>query len=166
LIRFDSKYCGQCGKSVDLKGEYLPAPPPPIESEKRESIPTGEISIMEEEIPDSSRLPGVDIEKFLGFDERIIFRTEGEVWFGDHKAHAYVTNNRILFYHREPKLMDSFQEDELDEIFPTSVKRISLVESGLIVKKMTLRMDEHEIAGDRNDLIGLYKAIQYVRAQA
>lgn len=166
MIRFDSKYCGECGKPVDLQGLYPSAPPPPIESEKKELSRTSEASITKGAIPDSSKFPGADIEKFLGFDERIIFRTEGEVWFGDRKGYAYVTNNRILFYHREPKLMGSIQEDELDEIYPNSVRRISLVESGLIVKKITLRMDEYEIGGDRGDLIGLHRAIQSVRSRA
>ena len=128
------------------------------EATKEEEAP-----ITRERIPRTSRLSGVGIEKFLAPGERIIFSTESQVWLANQRRRAYVTNNRVMFYYREPRLMEIIKEDMLDEMNVNTIRKISLVEKGLITKSIILHLDENVVRGNRGDMIGLYKAIQ--RAQ-
>jgi hypothetical protein len=122
-----------------------------------------EPQIIQERIGDTSRLSGVGVDKFIGPDEKIIFRTKSQVWFGNNQRRAYVTNKRVIFYRVQPKLLGIIKEDRLDEIYVNQIRKISLVEQGLIAKSIVLNLDELKIKGDRGDLIHLYKAIQSVR---
>ncbi|MEM2286874.1 MAG: zinc-ribbon domain-containing protein [Thermoproteota archaeon] len=153
-----AKFCKYCGGKL-TENEL----PPRDSSYPQQLPPPPQPTIIRERIPDTSRLSGVGIQKFLGPGEKIIFRTRSRVWLGDQARYAYVTNKRLLFYYRIPKLMGLIKDDRVDEIFINQIRRLSLIEKGLIVKSIILHIDEFEIKGDRGDLLELYRAIQSVR---
>lgn len=115
-------------------------------------------------ILDASRLSRAKVEKFLIDGERIIFTTKRWLTFNTQKRKAHVTNMRLLFYRQEGKLLGLVKQDRLDEIYINSIRKLSLVEQGLINKSIILQIDELNIRGDRSDLLGMYKALQSARA--
>lgn len=163
-----ARFCEFCGErlvNINAQSDVFPF-------DKNESIIVGtdmqggigaEPQIVQERIADTSRLSGVGVDKFISPDERIIFGTKSQVWFGNHQRKAYVTNRRVIFYRVQPKLLGIIKNDRLDEIYVNQIRKITLVEKGLIAKSIVLHLDELMIKGDRGDFIDLYKAIQSVR---
>ncbi|MDW8034516.1 MAG: zinc ribbon domain-containing protein [Nitrososphaerota archaeon] len=156
-----ARFCKYCGGKLtederpsEAYSQPSPPPPPP------QSV------ILRERIPDTSRLSHVGIHKFLGPGEKIIFRTRSRVWLGNQIRYAYVTNKRLLFYYQIPKLMGLVKDDRVDEIFISQIRRLSLVERGIISKSIILHIDEFEVKGDRGDLLELYRVIQSVRSSS
>ncbi|MGB9726446.1 MAG: hypothetical protein ACPLZ8_07395 [Fervidicoccaceae archaeon] len=138
---------------------------PPVDSYSQplQPSPPSPPMIVRERIPDTSRLSGIGIHKFLAPGEKILFRTRSRVWLGNQVRYAYVTNRRLLFYYQVPKALGLIKDDRVDEIFVKRIRRFSLVEKGLITKKIVLRIDEFEVTGDRGDMLELYRVIQSLR---
>ena|GEM_PF-2396455 len=173
FVRSALPFCPNCGKPVPewakfckYCGEKLTEdemPPDAPYSQPSQPPPPPPSIIVKERIPDTSRLSGVGIHKFLAPGEKILFRTKSRVWLGNQIRYAYVTNKRLLFYHQVPKLMGLVKDDRVDEIFINQIRRFSLIERGIITKSIILHIDEFEVKGDRGDLLELYRIIQSVR---
>lgn len=159
-----AKFCKYCGGK--LTEDEMPPEGSPYSQPLLPQPPPSQPMIMRERIPDTSRLSRVGIQKFLSPGEKIIFRTRSRVWLGNQIRYAYVTNKRLLFYYQVPKLMGLIKDDRVDEIFINQIRRLSLVEKGLITKSIILHIDEFEVKGDRGDLLELYRVIQSVRGSS
>lgn len=120
----------------------------------------GEPPIIRDPIPVTSRLSGAGIEKFLFPGERVTYST-GRILVNNRQEQAYVTNERLIFYHQEGALLGLVKNDRLDERQLAEVSgRIKLREVGLIGKRLILELDDVQISGERGDLLGLYRSLQ------
>jgi hypothetical protein len=116
-------------------------------------------------IPDTSRLSGSKVEKFLVDGERLLFTTERWLNVSGQQRKAHVTSMRLLFYKQEGRMFGLVKNDRLDEMYVDSIRKLKLEERGLIGKTLILQIDEYNIVGNRNDLLGMYRALQSARAR-
>jgi hypothetical protein len=150
-----AKYCWKCGTPVSTISDQQSKQP---QSTDQEPVIHSQI------IAETSRLSGVGIEKFLGPGERIIYATPGLISYANQKRRVYVTNKRILFYGQQGVMLGLIKTDRLDEISLNQVRKLKLVETGFITKRIHLELDEMKLEGQRGHLLDLYKAIQSARA--
>jgi len=154
------KFCASCGKQL-INPRQNENNSENVVIEKKET--TASVGLIKQPIDPTSRLSGVGFEKYLLPGERVLFTTQGQVWSGNRKRHAHVTNRRLILYHREGVLLGLVKNEKLDEIDIRTIRRASLVEKGLITKKVVLNLDEMALEGDRGDIINLYNTIQSIR---
>jgi uncharacterized Zn finger protein (UPF0148 family) len=150
-----AKFCGKCGTPVSSVPGQQPEQP---------QSPDQEPVVHSQTIAETSRLSGVGIEKFLGPGERIVYATPGRIYYANQQRRVYVTNKRILFYGQQGVMLGLVKQDRLDEIFLNQVRKLKLVETGFITKRVHLELDEMKLEGQRGHLLDLYKAIQSARA--
>jgi hypothetical protein len=96
----------------------------------------------------------------------IIHVTPGSIRYANQLRHAYVTNKRVLFYGRQGAMLGLIKNDRLDEVYLNQIRKLKLVEHGMITKQVYLELDEMKLDGQRGHLLDLYKAIQSARASA
>jgi hypothetical protein len=149
-----AKFCAKCGSPVSVI---------PVQQAEQPQSTDQEPVIHSQIIPETSRLSGVGIEKFLGPGERIIYATPGRIYYANQKRRVYVTNKRILFYGQQRMMLGLIKQDRLDEIPLNQVRKLKLVETGFITKRIYLELDEMKLEGQRGHLLDLYKAIQSAR---
>ncbi len=151
-VKAEQKFCHSCGSKL----RQTQSPP----AEREEEVTANEPQIIKNPIPETSRLSGSGIEKFLSPGERVIFATPRRIRFNNKRKRAYVTNHRLLFYHQDAALLGLVKKDRLDEIDVHSTGRVTLEEKGLVMKKLILHIGDIHLVGDRGDLLELYKALQ------
>jgi len=161
----EAKFCVSCGKELPTKQQAIEPKQPVSEEQQIPSALKQPDGVVKEHISQTSRLSRLGLEKFLMPDERILYNTIGQVWFGNQKRRAYVTNKRLILYYRQDAFLGLglIKNDKLDEINLRMVRKVSLVEKGVIAKNVTLHLDENIIKGDRGDIVNLYNTIQSVR---
>jgi hypothetical protein len=109
----------------------------------------------------------VGVEKFLAPGEKLIHASSDRVSYADQERYAYVTNSRVLFFDREGAgFLGLVKQDRLDEVFLRDIRRLKLVETGVISKHIHLELDEMKLEGPRGPLLDLYQAIQKARASS
>ncbi|MCZ7357334.1 MAG: hypothetical protein O8C66_09805 [Candidatus Methanoperedens sp.] len=119
--------------------------------------------IVKKTLSETSRLSGLGIEKFLMPNESVVYMTKGSLYVGNIAGFkGYVTNNRVIFYTRKSNLI-VFKSDVLNEIPIDQIKSYKMVETGTILKKMHLDLNEFKVNGNRSDILELYRAIQAVK---
>lgn len=166
-------FCSNCGKGYSIGEKFCVScgHQLPISTQKEggevavATIGEGTttIGMIKQPIDPTSRLSGLGLEKYLLPGERILYTTQSQIWSGNKKRHAHVTNRRLILYHREGVLLGLIKNEKLDEIDLRTIRRASLVEKGLITKKMVLNLDEMVLEGDRGDIVNLYNTIQSIR---
>ena len=159
-VKSDERFCRSCGKNLELP-QRAQSPQPVQEVEETQDASEEESPVIRTPIPETSRLSGIGIEKYLAPGEHIIYSTTGRIWVNKKQERAYVTNERLIFYHREGVLLGLVKNERLNERQLTEIGgKITLREEGLIGKKLYLELSDMRISGDRGDLLGLYKALQ------
>jgi hypothetical protein len=98
--------------------------------------------------------------------ERVIHVTPGRIYYANQQRYAYVTNKRVMFYGREGVMLGLVKQDRLDEVFLNQIRKLKLVETGVLTKRVYLELDEMKLEGQRGHLLDLYRAIQSARASA
>src|SRR3989442_12690240 len=88
-VKAEQKFCNSCGSKLG----QTQSPPAEREEEVTADKPQG----IKNPIPETSRLAGSGIEKFLSPGEHIIFTTRGKIWFNNKRKRAYVPKNRLVF---------------------------------------------------------------------
>ena len=115
-------------------------------------------------IDKKSRLAHVGVEKFLTPKEQILYRTKQTVKLGENSRYdkmGYVTNRRIFFHGKEGLW---FKNDTIDRTPLSQITHISLVEKGVITKSVILEINTLKVEGSKDDLYGLYQALQSTQA--
>lgn len=95
-------------------------------------------------------------------DEILTYETSSPVLVDNKKWKAYVTTKHVLLRRSEGLI---FPRESHQEIDPTKVHRIALIEAGALLKEYSLRINDIELKGRKSDLVNLYRAIQALRAQ-
>jgi len=153
------KFCSSCGHQLQIITQKDSG----VVAAATKGEGTTEIGITKQPIDPTSRLSGLGLEKYLLPEERILYATQDQIWSGKKKRHAFVTNRRLILYHREGVLLGLIRNERLDEIDLRTIRRASLLEKGLITKKIVLNLDEMVIEGDRGDIINIYNTVQKIR---
>lgn len=155
------RFCRACGNPLSESG-VQPGPGP--KSGWTQTNPFPESYIHSQAIDDTSRLSHVGIEKFLGPGERVVHVSQGNIRYANQQRHAYVTNKRVMFYGQQGVMLGLIKNDRLDEVFLSQIRKLRLVEHGMISKQVYLELDEMQLHGQRGQLLDLYRAIQSARA--
>jgi zinc-ribbon domain len=150
-----AKFCGSCGAAAGVAPSPASGPP---QAQADEPV------IHSQTVSETSRLSGVGIEKFLGPGERVVHVTSGRIRYANQQRYAYVTNKRVLFYGQQGVMLGLVKQDRLDEVYLNQIRKLKLVETGMISKKVYLELDEMKLVGQRGYLLDLYRAIQSARA--
>jgi hypothetical protein len=69
-----------------------------------------------------------------------------------------------MFYGQQGVMLGLIKNDRLDEVFLNQIRKLRLVEHGMITKQVYLELDEMQLQGQRGSLLDLYRAIQSARA--
>jgi len=174
--------CSSCGKPIIRIQKTHPqtgetsivdlgvGPPSDLIPKTRHSLnPARELdpepAVHSQPISETSRLSGVGVEKFLAPGEKLIHASSDRVSYADQRRYAYVTNSRVLFFDLEGAgFLGVVKQDRLDEVFLKDIRRLKLVETGVISKHIYLELDEMKLEGPRGPLLDLYRAIQKAKA--
>ena len=133
-------YCSNCGKEYSLGEKFCNSCGQPLQANsQKDNVQaaiangggTAEILVHKQAVDPTSRLSGLGIEKYLLPGERILYATQGQIWLGNNRRHAHVTNRRLILYHREGVLLGLIKNEKLDEIDLRTIRRVKLVETGL-----------------------------------
>jgi len=172
--RFQVSFCSKCGgQNVEAdrfcRGcghDLSPAAAQPTGPNTgwTQTNPFPESYTHSERIADTSRFSHVGIEKFLAPGERVVHVTPGNIRYANQQRHAYVTNKRVMFYGQQGVMLGLIKNDRLDEVFLNQIRKLRLVEHGMITKQVYLELDEMQLQGQRGSLLDLYRAIQSARA--
>lgn len=121
-------------------------------------------NVERKQVSETSRLSGLQIEKYLIPNEAVLYKTRGSLYVGGEAGlRGYVTSNRVIFYTSKGFVIKS---DRMHEIPLTMINQYKIVEEGLIFKEMHLQLNELKIKGDRTDILELYRAIQTLKYSA
>ncbi|MDD1674856.1 MAG: zinc ribbon domain-containing protein [Methanomicrobiales archaeon] len=146
--------CPKCGTTIDPESAVCPECNTVVNPELVDKKP----------VSDTSRWYGLAIQKYLQPNEIAIFRTKGNlVVGGEDGLKGYVTNNRVMFYASKGLV---FKKDRLLEMQLSSLSTFRIVEEGMILKKMHLRLNDFKITGNRSDILELYSTIQRLKQAA
>ena len=161
------KFCRSCGNNVSQQQatptlQQQPSPAAQSAVEVQDLNLNGN-STESEIVSDtsSSRLSMAGVEKFLGPGERLLYSTVHRVRSPGGARYGYVTNKRVLFYIQDGKL---FKRDKLEEWSLNHIRKLRIVEKGMVMKSLYLEIEDMRVQGDREDLLELYKKIQALRA--
>jgi hypothetical protein len=69
----------------------------------------------------------------------------------------------VLFYGQQGVMLGLVKQDRLDEIYINQIRKLKLIETGLVTKRVYLELDEMKLEGQRGHLLDLYRAIQEAR---
>jgi hypothetical protein len=96
--------------------------------------------------------------------EFVVYSTKHQVLVGKtlYSIAAVTNQGRFLFYMQRGLI---FKSDHLEEIPLYAVTRIHLVETGMLRKRIELRLDEWAITGERTDMIKLYRHMKDVQSK-